>query len=714
MFREYLLVTILAISTSCQADATSSHSQQTVVNENPLFTESTLPLHYPRFDLIKDSDFAPAFAKGMTEQLQEIDVIANNPEKATFENTIIALERSSVLFDRVKAIFVNLCSANTNPAMQKLQRELAPKLAAQQDAIFLNAKLFARIETLYNARNTLDLGPQEKRVLWRYYQDFVRAGAQLSMADQAKLKALNEEIASLQTDFVQKTLSEVAASSVYVDKREDLAGLSDAEIDAAAAQAKIDGHPSKFKISLQNTTDQAVLAKLTHRDTRQKVMDASLQRGNHGGDNDTRVNVVTLAKKRAERATLLGYPSFAAYALADQTAGSVDVVNKMLGQIAPLAIAKARNEAAEMQAIIDEEKGGFQLSAADWAFYAEKVRKKRYDFDESLLKPYFELNHVLLDGVFFAAHKLYGITLKERHDLPVYELTVRVFDVFDQDGSRLGILIVDMYARTNKNGGAWETEYNSQDGLRGTKPVVGMHLNIARPAAGQPTLLTHDEVRTAFHEFGHALHSLFSDVKYPLIAGTNVPRDFVEYPSQVNEMWATWPEVLRNYARHYQTGALIPKDLLKKIQAADKFNQGHATTELVSANVIDQAWHQITVEEVPDIEGVLAFESAALQKAGVDFAPVPPRYRSTYFSHIFGGDFDGNYAAGYYSYFWSEVLDADSVEWFKVHGGLKRKNGDYFRAQLLSRGASEDPLLLFRNFTGSDPDIGPLLKRRGL
>lgn len=712
MYIKYLLAALVT-SVIFPIYAAPLHAQQTIVHENPLFMASSLPLHYPRFDLIKDADFAPAFAKGMAEQLQEVKVIANNPKPATFANTIVALEKSGALLTRVNAIFFNLNSANTNPQMQKLMREIAPQLAAHKDRIFLNPKLFSRIEMLYKARNTLSLDAQAKRLLWRYYQDFVRAGAKLSVSDQAKLKALNEEIVSLQTDFVQKTLNEVAASSVYVTKREDLAGLSDAEIEAAAIQAKADGHAGEWVIHLQNTTDQPILAKLINHSIRQKIMAASLQRGSHGGANDTRMDVITLAKKRAEYAKLLGYPSFAAYSLADQTAGSIDAVNKMLGQLAPLAIAKARSEAAEMQTIIDEEKEGFQLSAADWTFYAEKVRKKRYDFAESQLRPYFELNHVLLDGVFFAAHKLYGITLRERYDLPVYEPTVRVFDVFDKDGSRLAILIVDMYERANKNGGAWEVEYNAQDGLRGTKPVVAMHLNIPKPAPGEPTLLTHNEVRTAFHEFGHALHSMFSNTQYPRLASANVPRDFVEYPSQVNEMWASWPEVLQNYAHHYQTGASIPPYLLQKIAAADKFNQGHSTTELIGANVIDQAWHQISTDEIAGVHDVLAFEAAALQKAGVNFPPVPPRYRSTYFSHIFGGDLY-NYAAGYYSYFWSEVLDADSVKWFKAHGGLKRENGDYFRAQLLSRGDSADPLLQFRNLTGSDPDIGPLLQRRGL
>jgi peptidyl-dipeptidase Dcp len=438
-------------------------------------------------------------------------------------------------------------------------------------------------------------------------------------------------------------------------------------------------------------------------------MAASLARGSRGGEFDTRAIVSGIAKKRAERAELLGFPTYADYSLAEQTAGSVAVVNKLLAQLGPPAVANARREAADMQAIIDQEKGGFQLAACDWQLYAEKVRKAKYDFDETQLKPYYELNHVILDGVFYAAHLEYGLSFKERHDLPVYEPSVRVFDVFDADGKQLAIFIGDYYARSNKNGGAWMNAYVSQNGLTGDLPVVANHLNIPKPPEGQPTLLTHDEVKTAFHEFGHALHGMFSHVKYPRFSGTSVPRDFVEYPSQVNEMWAVWPEVLKNYAKHYQTGAPIPQALLDKVEATKKFNQGHDTLELVAANVIDQAWHQLRPEQVPDADGVVAFETAALKQAGLDFAPVPPRYRSTYYSHSMGG-----YAAAYYSYFWSEVLDADTVEWFKTHGGLTRANGDRFRAKLLSRGGSEDALQLFRDMTGGDPDIKPLLVRRGL
>ena len=677
---------------------------------NPLLTESTLPFHYPRFDLIKNEHFAPAFEQGMAEHLKEIEAIATNSAPPTFENTIVAMERAGELLSRVNAIFSNLNGCNTNPELQKLQRSLAPRLAAHNDAIRLNPALFARIDALYSARATLGLDPESNRLLWRYNRDFVRAGAKLSVSDKEKLKKLNSEIATLQTTFTQNTLKEVAASAVFFDTREELAGLSEPEIAAAASTAKADGKDGKFEIRLQNTTGQPPLTDLTRRASRQKIMEASLARGSRGGEFDTRAIVSRLATLRAERTALLGFPNFAAYSLEDQTAGTVDVVNRLLAQLAPPAVANARREAAAMQSIIDAEKGGFQLAAWDWQLYSEKVRLARYDFDESQLKPYYELNHVLLDGVFFAAGKLYGLTFKERHDLPVYEPTVRVFDVFDADGSQLAIFLVDYYARPNKNGGAWANGYVQQSHLLGRQPVIANHLNIPLPPAGEPTLLTHDEVRTAFHEFGHALHGMFSNVKYPRFAGTAVPRDFVEYPSQVNEMWATWPEVLKNYAKHYQTGAPIPQALVDKVEATKKFNQGFSTLELVAANVIDQAWHQLPVGAAPGPDGVVAFETAALKKGGVDFAPVPPRYRSTYYSHIFAG----GYSAGYYSYFWSEVLDADSVEWFKTHGGLTRANGDRFRQTLLSRGGSDEAMTLFRNFTGGEPDITPLLKRRGL
>jgi peptidyl-dipeptidase Dcp len=679
------------------------------MSDNPLLTESTLPYHLPPFEQIKDEHFAPAFEQGMTEDLKENEAIANNPAKPAFENTIVAMERAGRLLDRTNNAFGILNASLTNPTLQKLEAELSPKLSAHRDAIRLNPALFARVQALYDARETLGLDAESKRVLWRYYKDFVRGGAKLAESDKTKLKALNAELAVLATKFSQSVLKEVGALAVLVDTRDELAGLTDAQITAMATAAKTAGHEGKFLIRLQNTTGQPPLDALTNRALRQRIMEASLARGSRGGEFDTRETVARIARLRAERANLLGYPTHAAYQLDEQTAGSVEVVNKLLAQLAPPAMANARKEAADMQVIVDAEKGGFQIAAWDWDFYAEKVRKERYAFDESQLKPYFELRRVLVDGVFYAATRLYGITFKERTDLHGYSPDMLVFEVFNADGTPLALFLGDYYARPNKRGGAWMNAYVSQSGLTGDKPVVANHLNIPKPPAGEPTLLTWDEVKTTFHEFGHALHGMFSNVKYPRFAGTAVPRDFVEYPSQVNEMWRDWPEVLAHYAKHYQTGAPLPQVLLDKVAAAAKFNQGYMTTELVAANVIDQAWHQLAPADVPGADGVVAFEAAALKKAGVDFAPVPPRYRSTYFSHSMGG-----YSAGYYSYFWSEVLDADTVDWIKTHGGLTRANGDRFRATLLSRGGSEDAMKLFRDFTGGDPYIEPLLKRRGL
>src|ERR1041384_7161653 len=677
-------------------------------NDNPLTTESALPYHYPAFDKIKDEQFVPAMEAGMSEQLKEIEPIANSTEPPTFDNTIVALEKTGRLLDRAERTFDNLNACNTNPDMQKVDKEMAPKLSAHRATINLNAKLFARVKELYDNRDKLGLDPESAYLLERYYKDFVRAGAKLSDSDKEKLKKINAELATLQTQFEQNVLKEKNASSVVVDKKEDLAGLSDSQMATVTNAAKAEKKEGKFVIQLQNTTGQPLLGSLQDRQLRERIMQASLARNSKGGEFDTRQVVLRTAQLRAEKAKLLGYANWAAYQLEDQTAHDVPTVNKLLADLAPAAVANAKREAADMQKIVDEEKGGFQIAACDWDFYSEKVRKAKYAFDESQLRPYYELNHVIIDGVFYAAGKLYGLTFKERHDLPVYQPDVRVFDVYDRDGKPLAIFIGDYYARPSKRGGAWMNAYVQQNGLFGTKPVVANHLNIPKPAAGQPTLLTQDEVRTAFHEFGHALHGMFSNVKYPRFSGTTVPRDFVEYPSQVNEMWASWPEVLKNYAKHYQTGEPIPQKLLDKVDAAEKFNQGYKTTEYLSASLLDQAWHQLTPSDTP--KDAIAFEAEALQKAGIDFPPVPPRYRSFYFSHAFAG----GYSAGYYSYIWSEVLDADTVEWFKEHGGLKRENGDRFRDILLSRGGSADALGLFKNFVGRDPYIEPLLKRRGL
>jgi peptidyl-dipeptidase Dcp len=675
---------------------------------NPFAKVSTLPFHYPAFDKIKDEHFLPAFDAGMREQLREVAAIANNKTAPTFDNTIVAMERSGQLLYRVTTTFSNLQTANTDDQLDAVDREMSPKLAAHHDAIYLNDKLYQRVKGLYDKRDSLKLDAESKHLLERYHRDFVRAGAKLSAADKDKLKAYNGEIASLQSKFAQNVLKEANASALVVDTRAELAGLSDAQIDAAAAEAKKRGLDGKFVIALGNTTGQAPLASLTNRGVRERLMAASLARGSRGGEFDSRELVLRLAKLRAERAALLGYKNFAAYSLEEETAKTPEAVNKLLAELARPAVNNARKEAAEIQKVIDAEKGGFQVAGHDWAYYTDKVRAAKYSFDESQLKPYFELDNVLQNGVFFAANKEYGISFKERRDLPVYNPDVRVFDVFDANGKQLAIFLFDAYARPNKQGGAWMNEYVTQSALLGNHPVVANHLNIPKPPAGQPTLLTYDEVRTAFHEFGHALHGMFSNVKYPTFGGANTPRDFVEYPSQVNEMWAVWPEVLANYAKHYQTGAPMPKELLDKVAASKKFNMGYITTEYLAASLVDQRWHQLTPAQLPT--DVLAFEANALKEAGVDFAPVPPRYRTTYFSH----SFSLGYSAGYYAYLWSEKLDADTVEWFKANGGLLRKNGDHFRQTLLSRGGSADAMDLFRNFRGRDAVIEPLLERRGL
>ncbi|MBK1888559.1 M3 family metallopeptidase [Undibacterium sp. 14-3-2] len=709
-----LLCSALAIQSSVAADTsvTSAPTSKPLMNKalaaNPLLAASTLAYEYPAFDQIRNEHYAPAFAEGMRLHLAEINAIANNTAKPTFDNTVVALERAGQSLNRVSTIFFNQIATNTNPTLESLSTDLAPKLSAHQDVILMNAKLFKRINAIISQRDKLKLDAESNRLLDRYYTDFVRAGAKLSDSDKAKLKAINAQLASLGTKFSQNVLKETNASAVIVEHKEQLKGLSEGEINTAAAAAKAKGLDGKYLIPLMNTSGQPYLASLEDRSVRQRLQEASVNRGSHGGDFDNRDTALQLARLRAERAQLLGYPNYAAYGLEDETAKTTTAVNKMLSELAPAAVANAKNEAAELQKIIDANHGDFKLAAWDWAYYTEQLRTAKYAFDDTQLRPYFELDSVLQNGVFFAAHQLYGISFKERKDLPVYHPSVRVFEVFDADGKSMALFIADMYARDSKRGGAWMNSYVEQSTLFNKKPVIANHLNVPQPSKGEPTLLTADEVKTAFHEFGHALHGLFSQVHYPRFSGTNVPRDFVEYPSQVNEMWATWPEVLKNYAKHYKTGEVIPQALVDKITASNKFNQGFATTEYLAASLLDQRWHQLTPAQIPS--DAIAFEKTALQEAGVDFAPVPPRYRSTYFSHIFGG----GYSAGYYAYLWSEVLDADTVEWFKENGGLTRKNGDWFRQQLLSRGGSIDPMESFRNFRGRDPKIDPLLLRRGL
>jgi peptidyl-dipeptidase Dcp len=706
----------LALASSAAAFAADDTSASTPTGNsadsasaNPFFAPSPLPFHYPPFDRISNDDYAPAFIRGMEENRREIEAIANSGEPPTFENTIVAMERTGALLERVSRVFFAQAGTNTNETIQKVQAEMAPRLAAHNDLIVLDAKLFARVETIHRQLDSLGLDAESRRLVERYYTDFVRAGAKLDEGKKTRLKAINAEMATLATRFGQNLLKETNAAAVVVDDRKQLRGLGEDAIGAAREAAENRKLEGKFVIPLKNTSGQPPLASLENRELRQKLMQASLERGSKGGEFDNREIVASMAKLRAERAAMLGYANHAAYVLEDETAGTVEAVNKLLAQLAKPAVANARAEAADIQKAIDAEGGKFKVSAADWAYYTEKVRKQKFDLDAEQLRPYFEMDNVLRNGVFFAANQLYGLTFKERKDLPVYLPDIRVFEVFNADGSHLALFLVDYYARSNKRGGAWANAYVAQSHLLGNTPVIANHLNVPKPPEGEPTLLTLEEVTTAFHEFGHALHGMFSDVKYPRFAGTAVPRDFVEYPSQVNEMWATWPEVLKNYAKHYKTGAPLPQDLLDKVEASEKFNQGFATTEYLGAALLDQAWHQITADQAPKAKDVLAFEAAALKRAGVDFAPVPPRYRSTYFSHIMGG-----YSAGYYAYIWSEVLDADSVEWFKSHGGLTRANGDHFRKTLLSRGGSADALSLFRDFSGGEPDVQPLLERRGL
>ena len=699
---------LIAAGVALATLAFSKSASAALPASNPFAKPSTLQYGYPAFDKIKNEHFAPAFDEGMREQAAEIAKIANNKAAPTFDNTIVAMERSGQLLGRVRAVFYTLTGSYTNDTLQALDKDLAPKFAAHSDAIRLNPALFARIKTLHDKRATLGLDAESAFLLERYYKDFVRAGANLSAADKVKLKDYNGKLAALQTQFSQNVLKEVNASAFVVDTRAELAGLPEKAIDAAAAEATKRGLEGKFVIPVVNTTQQAPLAVLTNRATREKLLTTSMIRGSRGGEFDNRDVVLQLAKLRAERAELLGYENYAAYSLEDQTAKNTTSVNKLLGDLTAPAVRNAKKEAAEIQAVIDAEKGGFKLAAQDWAIYSDKVRTAKYAFDANQLKPYFEFDNVLEKGTFFAATKLWGITFKRRTDLPTYDADVRVYDVFEENGAHLAIFVVDPYARPNKRGGAWMSSLVDQSFLLDKKPVITNNLNLTKPAAGEPTLLTWDEVRTTFHEFGHATHGWFSKVKYPRFSGTSVPRDYVELPSQVYEMWMAWPEVMASYARHYQTGAVMPKELLDKLRASQKFNEGYRTTEYLAAAVLDQRWHQLGSKAIPT--DVKTFEQQALKDAGLDFAPVPPRYSSTYFSHAMGG----GYSAGYYSYLWAERLDADAGEWFKENGGLQRKNGDRFRNMVLSKGGTVDAVEMYRAFRGRDPVIEPLLERRGL
>ncbi len=710
----------IAIATSLSACATAPATNASaeapmpaIAYSGPFAAPSTLDLNYPQFDRIQDSDFAPAFDAGMAQQLREIAAIANNPESPTFENTVVAMEKTGLLLDRATGVFFNLVGTDKNDARDKLQSDYAPKFSAHRDAITLNPVLFARLKALYDTRASLGLDPADLRLLEKRYTDFVRGGAALTDAQKVRIREINTEMSKLGTQFSQNVLAEVNASAIVVETRAELAGMSDEQIAGAAEAAKARGMEGKYVIALLNTTGQPAEAQLENRALRDRLHKASVSRGSRGGQYDNTGIVSRVLKLRAERARLMGYDTSANFVLADETAANQDNVNRMLRQLAPAAVGNAKREAADLQAMIDKEQKAkrqptFKLEPWDWAFYSEKVRQERYSFDESQLKPYLEMKNVLENGVFFAATQLYGITFKERTDLPKYHPDTWIYEVFDKDGERLSIFIFDPYARASKRGGAWMNTYVGQSMLSGEKPVVANHLNIPKPSAGKPTLMTWDEVTTTFHEFGHALHGFFSDVRYPYFT-MNVPRDFVEYPSQVNEMWADWPSVLANYAKHYQTGAPMPKALLDKVVAASKFNQGFATTEYLGAAMLDQRWHQVPLEQLPEAGGVMAFEAAALKADGIDYAPVPPRYKTPYFSHIMGG-----YAAGYYAYIWSEVLDANTTEWLRRNGGLTRANGDRMRQYILAPGGEIEAGKLFPNFAGYEAKIEPLLQKRGL
>jgi peptidyl-dipeptidase Dcp len=670
---------------------------------NALLTPSPLPLQYPPFNAITDADFAPALTAGMALQRRELAAIVGNPAPPSFENTIEALERSGRLLNRALTVLSSLNGADTNPERQRLQREFAPVLAQHRDAIALDPALFQRIDALFQQRERLGLSTEQRRLLERRHRDLLRAGVQLPPAAQARLRAINVDLSRLGADFNQKVLAEVNASAVVVATREELAGLSDAQIDALR---QADG---RYRLPLQNTSGQPWLAQLSHRPTRERLMQASLSRNARGDGNDTRELISQVLRLRAERAALLGHAHHADFTLQTETAGSTATVNALLAQLAPAAVAAARQEAVALQAQLQKDHPGATLQPWDWAYYAERERARAYGYDEAQLRPYLALDNVLQRGVFEAATRLFGLRFKRRPDLPVYHPDVQAWEVIGPHGRTQGFLLLDLYARPSKRGGAWANAYVGQSHLLGTQPVVGNHMNIPKPPAGQPTLLTWTEVETLFHEFGHNLHTLLSDVRYPSLAGTAVPRDFVEFPSQVNEMWQTWPSILANYARHHQTGEPMPKALIDKVEAAKRFNQGFATSEYLAATLIDLHLHQLRADQIPSADALMNTEAQVLQQHGFDTIPVPPRYRTPYFSHIMGG-----YAAGYYAYLWSEVLDANTVEWIEQHGGLNRATGERMKRFLLERGGSEDPMALFKQLVGHEPRLEPYLRRRGL
>ena len=675
---------------------------------NPLLVPSTLPFDAPPFDKITDADFRPAFEEGLRQHQAEVRAIAESTAAPTFANTLAALEKSGETLTRVHLIFNALSSANTNDDLQKLQEEIAPRLAADQDAILLDAKLFGRIESLYAQRGQLGLDAESARLLAYAHQQFIMAGANLPEADKAALKELNEAEATLGARFTNQLLAAARDGALVVDDKAELTGLSAADLDAAAEAATSRGLDGMWVLGLRNTTQQPALRSLVSRATRERLFKAGWTRTERGDANDTRDTIVRLAALRAGKARLLGQPNFAAWKLQDQMARTPENATRFLEALVPASTAKARSEAADIQALIDAQDGGFALQPWDWDFYAEQVRKAKYDVQDAQITPYFELNRVLQDGVFFAAHELYGLSFGERHDFPVYHPDVRVFDVFDADGSQLGLFYCDFFMRDNKNGGAWMDLLVRQSTLLGTRPVIVNVANFAKPSAGQPSLLSLDDVTTLFHEFGHALHGFFAAQRYPSLSGTAVARDFVEFPAQFNEHWALEPRVFAHFARHHQTGAPMPAALVETIRKTATFNQGYALTEIVSGASLDLQWHALAAGAAP--RDAVAFEAGALERTQLDVPQVPPRYRSSYFLHIWAN----GYEAGYYAYLWAEMLDHDAFAWFEEHGGLTRENGQRFRDLILSRGNTEDYATMFREFRGRDPIIEPMLTRRGL
>ena len=675
---------------------------------NPFLSPSTLPFEAPPFDKIKDGDYQPALEEGMKQHLEEINKIADNPDAPTFENTFIPMEKSGQLLSRVRRAFFAVTGANTNDVLQNVQQEEAPKFAEHQDAIVLNDRLFKRIETIYNQRDSLKLDPESKRLVEVTYKNFVRGGAKLSDADKTKLKDLNKEESGLRAQFTKKLLAGTKAGALVVDDKAKLDGLSDGDIDAAsqaAASRKMDG---KWVIPLQNTTQQPALQNLNDRATREQLFKASWNRAEKGDDNDTRELISRIAQIRAEQAKLLGFSSYAAWKLEDQMAKTPEAAITFMDKLAPAATARAEREAKDIQDVIDQHKGDFKVEAWDWNHYSEQVRKAKYDLDESQIKPYFELDNVLQNGVFYAANQLYGLTFKERHDIPVYQADVRVFEVFDKDGKSLALFYCDYFKRDNKNGGAWMDNFVGQSKLLGTKPVIYNVANFTKPEAGQPALLSLDDVVTMFHEFGHGLHGMFAAEQYPTLSGTATARDFVEFPSQFNEHWAVDPKVFANYAKNYKTGEPMPQALVDKMKKAGQFNKGYDMTELVTAAMLDMNWHMLGADEPK--QDADAFETASLKKDDVDLSYVPPRYRSSYFLHIWSN----GYSAGYYAYLWTQMLADDAFVNFKDHGGLTSANGDRFRAMILSRGNTEDLAKMYKDWRGQDPSLEPMLENRGL